>query len=338
MSLKFDWKKLFNIAIMLFSIGLLIFLCFSNNGLVNLISNYHRIKKGYLILAILCQLLNLFIDCSLIYIFAKSSIKNYTLKNAFKTSMTGQFFSCITPGASGGQPMQVYALIKQGFDPGVATSTLVQKFLVYQTTITLYGIFSIFICFNNFKDSIGKLVWVFVVVGFLAQAIGIISVLLFAFNRILAENIIDSLFKLLSRFKFLKINEDKVENIKAELFYFYKNNQKLFENIKTLILVYSLCIIQITSMFIIPYFIYKSFDLNGAKIIDLICSQAFVNMISSFIPLPGASGASEGSFYVFFNLYFTQETIKSAILLWRFITYYLTILISAPFSRLKNKS
>ena len=59
--------------------------------------------------------------------------------------------------------------------------------------------------------------------------------------------------------------------------------------------------------------------------------------VSCMVPLPGAAGASEGSFYVFFSMFFTSATIKPATLLWRIITYYSVILITAPFSRITRK-
>ena len=43
------------------------------------------------------------------------------------------------------------------------------------------------------------------------------------------------------------------------------------------------------------------------------------------------------SFLAFFSAYFTPETIKSAIVLWRFITYIAVIIISAPFSKIHSE-
>lgn len=60
-------------------------------------------------------------------------------------------------------------------------------------------------------------------------------------------------------------------------------------------------------------------------------------MVSSLVPLPGASGAAELSFAGFFSGIFDETTMKSAILIWRTITYYGTIFISAPFSGMGKK-
>ena len=70
---------------------------------------------------------------------------------------------------------------------------------------------------------------------------------------------------------------------------------------------------------------------------NMIFAQSFVTMTSSLAPIPGASGATEGASSIFFIPFFDETTIKSAIALSRFISYYFTILISAPFSRFVKK-
>ena len=78
--------------------------------------------------------------------------------------------------------------------------------------------------------------------------------------------------------------------------------------------------------------------MNSASPVDMVCSQAFVSLASAMIPLPGATGAAELAFSVFYNMFFGVAILKSALLMWRVITYYGVILVCAPFSLLtKNK-
>jgi uncharacterized protein (TIRG00374 family) len=58
-------------------------------------------------------------------------------------------------------------------------------------------------------------------------------------------------------------------------------------------------------------------------------------MITSFVPVPGASGAAEGGFYLFFKNFFSPSTLAGAVIMWRIMTYYMNIFIGAPFA-LKN--
>ncbi len=66
-------------------------------------------------------------------------------KTIFYTTMIGQLFNQITPLATGGQPAQLYVLVKRGVHAGRATSILVIKFLVFQ--VVLVASFSVILLF-----------------------------------------------------------------------------------------------------------------------------------------------------------------------------------------------
>ena len=59
---------------------------------------------------------------------------------------------------------------------------------------------------------------------------------------------------------------------------------------------------------------------------DLIGITSFVYMISDFVPLPGASGGSEGTFYILLNVFLKGAT-SATLLVWRFSTYYLGLIV-----------
>ena len=332
---KVNWKALINIIFIILAMGIMIYLCISENGLTDLVNNISDFDKGWLLMSVICYLLNIVIDIILIYLFTKARYNEYKFRYAIKCSMVGQFFSAVTPGASGGQPMQVISYSKQGIDPGTGTAALIQKFLVYQSTLVCYSIFALVFCQDAINGPIKGLAFF----GFFSQAIVIVLLILFSFNKKLTKSIISFVFNLLGKIKILKNVDNKIESLEDQLECFHNSNKELFKDKNLVLKAYALTAAQLTTMFIVPYCIYKSFKLSGASIVDMIGTQAFVTMVSCFMPLPGASGAAEGSFYIMFGGSFGDESIKSAMLLWRLITYYLVILISAPFSRItKNKN
>lgn len=322
---------------LILSVAMLIYFCVSENGLLDLIKSARQFNQRWLITAVVCHFFNILIDSYLIFKFVNVDKRFYSFKSAFKCCMVGQFFSAVTPGASGGQPMQAYSMSKHGLDPGRAASALVQKFLVYQSMLTIYSAIAIFFKSYLFKGDIMRLMRGILIFGFASQAFIIIVILFFSFNKILTYNIISKIFEYLDKLKLIKNKDKKMESIRAQLEYFHINNSKLYKNQSLVLESYALTTLQITSMFVVPYCIYRSFQLRGASVFDMIASQAFVTIISAFMPLPGGSGAAEGGFLVFFSLYFTEQTIKPAVLLWRVITYFFTILISFPFSRISKE-
>ncbi len=337
MKKKISIKFVFNFILIVFLVILFGYLCFSDNGLIDLLKNSKGFNKTWLTMAFFCQIINLFIDIYLVYKFTNNMDEKYTIKKAIRSAMIGQFFSAITPGASGGQPMQVYAMLKQGVDSGTSTSALVQKFLVYQTVLTFYSMMAILIRIDYF-NSLNKIVWSIAITGFIMQAIVIAAILLFSFNRKVTSKIISVSFILFGKLHILKNVEEKINSINKQLTLFHDGNKALYQNKSMFLRTYVLTAIQLTATFLIPYCIYRAFNLHGESMVSMICAQSFITMTSSLAPIPGASGATEGASSIFFSPFFDETTIKSAIALSRFITYYFTILISLPFSKfVRNK-
>lgn len=334
---KINVKTIFNLSVIIFSLGALTFFCIYENGVTGLIEVFSKINFTWILIAILCNFMNIMFDGYLIYIITKRTYGNYKFKNAFKSCMVGQFFSAVTPFATGGQPMQIYLMSKQGISPGISTSVLMQKFLVYQTTLVMYSAVSILVLFKFLGQTVNRIIIGFAIFGFLSQAFVIFLLWMFSFNSKVTHSVLIFGAKCLMKLHIIKNADEKIRSIEEQLLRFHKSNNELVKDVNILIKAYIATFLQLTSIFIIPYFIYRSFNLSDAKCINMIFSQAFVTMTSCFIPLPGSAGAAEVSFLGFFSNFFNPDIIKSAVLIWRTITYYLVIAVSAPFSRLAKK-
>ncbi len=321
---------------LLVPVGFIIYFFVSENGFMDLANNMERFNWWWVAAAIFCQFASIFTDAYILFKITHNYADNFTIKKSLKTTAVGQFFIVITPAAIGGQPMQLYSMKKQKIDTGVATSSLIQKFLIYQTTITIYSFIALMCNLDIFKGSLSGAMLGLSLFGFISHAIVILFVFMFSFNRKLTSSIIKKCFKLLPKLKIIKNASEQTEKLECQLMKFHESNMKLYKNKKMLVIVCALTVLQLTLMFAIPYAIYRSFNFVEANIFDMITGQAFVMMVSSLMPLPGGSGAAEGSFYVFFETFFKENTIKSAILVWRIITYFMNIVVFAPFARVGN--
>ena len=327
-------KIILNIISLLVPIGLIVYFLVSEQGLMDLVENISKFNKPWILIAVGCQAAMVLVDGFILYRLIKSYDENYTPKKAFKATAVGQFYSAITPAAVGGQPMQVYCLTKQKVDTAVASSCLLQKFLVYQTTITIYSFVAMLCNLDLFYGQLKNLMLSLALFGFLSHLVVVVFIFIFSFNQKLSHAIVKFVFRLLSKTKLVKNPSETIQKLEQQIQFFHESNTKLYKNKKLLISMFILTAVQLTFMFAIPFTIYKAFNLSGAHPLDMITAQAFVTMVSAFMPLPGGSGAAEGSFYVFFKIFFMENTIKSAILIWRIITYFMTILVFAPFSNI----
>ena len=63
------------------------------------------------------------------------------------------------------------------------------------------------------------------------------------------------------------------------------------------------------------------------NVIDTLTASAYVYVVGSFVPIPGATGGIEYSFTQFYGNFIEIEAISALLLVWRFLTYYLGIIV-----------
>lgn len=325
-------RKIFQVFLFLLTLGMLVYFCISSNNFAVLLQSLPTINLFWIACAVVSVILSWMMDSMVIHtLIFHSCDGRYGVGRAFRVAMVGQYFNSITPYALAGQPMQFMALVRQGIPSGVAISTLVKKFLTYQTSLTIYSLLVILIKYPFFRSKIqGFMALAFV--GFLYQAGLVIALILFSYSPGFTTKIIRGIVWILTKVHLVKKPEETGEKVKSQLEFFLQNNRaingKHFLGVK----IYTFTIIQLTALFLVPFFIYKAFHNPGTPVIDMISAQSFVTMISSYTPLPGAAGAAEGSFLVIFQIFFAPDVIQQAMLLWRLIAYYSCIVVGAFFA------
>lgn len=334
---KITGKLIFNILVAGLCLFMIFYFFYSENGLNDLLHSAVQISLFWLLAAIGFQLLYMFIEALIIYYFIRIDYKNFKFFDAVKVAFVGLFWCAVTPSSTGGQPMQIYLLHSMGIDIGYSTSRLIQKFLIYQVVLTSISILAFFYKLNFFVDALSStIVVLFIIVGFGSQLLITGALVLVSFKPNITKKFIFFIAKILSKIRLVKNIDEKTANIQKQLDLFHSSNSELYKHKKTLAVTAFLTFIQFLAMFTVPYCVYRSFGLNQATPTDMISSQAFVNLVSGMIPIPGASGAAELGFTAFFNNFFTPETLKGATLIWRMINYYGVVLVTAPFAYITN--
>ena len=313
------------------TVGLLVYFCISGNNLAVLIHSLPGLNLWWLLCAAGCVALTWCMDAKVIHeLVGRENHSDYHYRSAFKVTMVGQYFNSVTPYAVAGQPAQFVAFLRQGIPSGVAISTLVRKFLVYQTSITLFSL-CVIVARSPFFLSRVQGFMALAVIGFVYQAMSVTLLLLFTHCPNFTTKLIKGVVWLLTKIHIVKKPEETREKVKGQL-QFYLDNNKAMQGDKHLTArIYGCTFVQLTALFAVPFFIYKAFRSPGAPIFDMIAAQCFVTMISSYTPLPGAAGAAEGSFLVIFRMFFAEKILTPAMILWRLITYYSCIVAGAVF-------
>lgn len=330
-------KKFLNIKslyliLLLISFSILIYFCIDDNNLITLIDNISFLNLVWLIIACSFMLLSWIIDAFIVKILANSvNSQKYTLKDAFKVTMIGQFFNAVTPFCLASQPMQILTMSQQKIDTGFALSVVIRKFIIYQATLVFYLITMLTFSYAFFIDKIPEFMNL-VILGCVSQSMVILLIAFFTVKKNLTLRLISSGLNVLGRFNFISDPSEIMKSVEKQMNIYVENNKEIGENPKLTLKAFFLTCIQFTVMFSISFCIYKAFNNPGFDVIDMISGQAFVTTTAAYTPLPGGSGAAEGSFLMVFKLFFSSANIKPAMLLWRFITYYSCIIFGLFFA------
>ena len=57
--------------------------------------------------------------------------------------------------------------------------------------------------------------------------------------------------------------------------------------------------------------------------------QALLYVAIHYFPTPGGAGAAEGSFFAIFSVFFPQNLMFMAMLIWRIMTYYILLAVGS---------
>lgn len=297
---------------------------FKNQDLKVLIKIIGNVNIWFVILALLFMFFYFLMQSYNIKKIMQSLRESIPIHKMLKYVFIEFFFSAITPASTGGQPMEIYYMSKDGIP--AAKSTLALLIQVCSFHIVAISLAIICAIFNSYVFE-GILIWLFIL-GILINGVALAFMLVCIFSKKLTDSLISFLIKVL---RFLKADnieakEEKINNYLQsyqESSIFIKTHKKEF--IKSIIRVF----IQVVFYYTIPYFIYKSFGLNAYNILEIFAMQAILFSTVSGIPLPGSIGISEAVFLNIFGKVFGLELLSSAMLLNRGISFYLFVIISA---------
>lgn len=309
-------------------VGLIIFtfwFIFKDQDLNELMKAIKSADKFYILVGALLMLCVYLVESiNVRAILVSLGEKKFSLLRALKYTSIGAFFSAITPAATGGQPVEIYYMSKDGIKASNGTMAMLIQLCGFQiSTLTLS-----IICGVLNPDLLdGGIVW-FYLLGLVINGFALAFMLLSVFSTKISTNLLNLLFKLMKKIKVknYKVKKKKLEEglkqYTASAEYIKQNKIEFIKGIARVF-------IQITIYHSIPYFIYRSFGLNDLNFFQLFSMQAVLYTTVSGIPLPGSIGVSESLFLKLYGSAFGAKLLSGAMLLYRFVSFYLYIIIFA---------
>ena len=316
-------KNLFVIITLVLTIGVLLYCMITTDSISTLWHLLNKLKPQWVFLAVASVIAGWSLEGFSLHLLCRHLYPEWSLGRSVSVGMIGLLYSALTPFSTGGQPMQIYSMHKMGMDTGRAGSIIAVKTLTYQVVMVLYSLVAVAAKLHFFQTSVSNFSFV-TIIGLISNSVFIALVFLFTLSETLTDRMVTAVIQFLHKIRLVRHPKERYEKIHGQLKMFHDASKLMGNSAKLYLTVMGLSVVQITLGSLVPYFIYRSFGMRAAPVTTMVAAQVFVSMVSAFVPLPGASGGAEGSFYLFFGMFF-QSTILPAVLLWRFLTYYSNI-------------
>ena len=316
-------KIITNLIIFILLIILTFYLVLKDQDFSQMDSILKGVKKEFILLAVLVMCV--YVSCEAINIrrILKELGEKVSFLSAIKYTLSGFYFSAITPAASGGQPMEIYYMHKDNISVAHSTLTLLMQLCSFQIISISFGIISAIIHFDVLKNGLIYLFILGIVLNSSALALLVIAI----FSKRLSEGLIKFSVKVLKFFRIRNI-EEKQEKLEKELASYQTSAIYIKEHKLLMVKTLLTTAVQLLAYYSVTYWVYLAFGLNTYNIWQILTLQAVLYATVSGIPSPGAVGVSEGGFLGIFKKAFPEAIISSAMLLSRGVNFYLLIIVS----------
>lgn len=317
------------ILVVLLSFGVLFAIGFMDPDVKNIDEAMRNIESGWIAGAFLCILLYYFFDGLMMHFTIRIMGYPQSMFENMLTTMVGFFYSALTPFQSGGQPAQVIQMRGRGIPVGVSTSVMMVKFLAWQISIVILGILGLFWHGTaGFGSSVGSMT--ILIFGYLINGgVLLLSALaMFRFKWISSLGI--NTLNLGHRLRIIKSEEALErhhEGWRNTVNDYREATRFTLANPKTMFLIWLISFAEAFFYMAVTYCVYRAFGLSTYSVIYVVLLQSMLFIAVSFIPLPGASIASEGGFYLVFSGLFSVGARFPAMLIWRMFTYYASLVL-----------
>lgn len=313
-----------NTILLLIITGIVLYIVLKDD-FKDIVNTLTKIDIKYILLAILFYALYIVMKGYVNYKITNDK-KKLSLREAIKHNIITQFFNGVTPFSTGGQPMEVYMLMEHDIPIAKATNQTIQSFIFYQIALVICGSLAVI---NNFLFPIFpkvRILQLLVLLGFAINVAVVLVLILISRSKKVTNKLSELSIKLLKKLK-RKVDE---EDIKQKFSDYHEGFKELRKRKKLFVGGVLLNIISLLCLYIVPLFIlYSMKDFTSINVNSAVTASAYVYIIGGFVPIPGASGGIEYGFTRFFGNFIVGHKLSVVLLLWRFITYYVGVIIGA---------
>lgn len=324
-------KRVFEVLFFLLVLVFTVVTVFKGQDMGKMTEAVLQMNPLYLAAAFFLGVLFVCLEGFMIWDLLKALQGKSSLLQCIKYSFVGFFYSGITPSATGGQPMQLYYMTKDGNRATDSTVVLMTVALCYKLVLVWIGL-GILAGWGGPLRLYLKGYFGFYLLGLVLNTVLVALILLVMLFPEIMLRAAGWGEKRLVRMGLLKESGQRME--KAEHFvdqyrqavhFLKKHKGKLAE-------IVGLTFLQRSTLFVLTWMVYLGFGLSGTDGLTVILLQASVYIAVDMLPVPGAQGITELMYKTVFAAVFTGGFLLPSMLVSRSVNFYFLLLISLGFA------
>ena len=319
-------KKILSALFILLSVSAVIIIAFSNQELGDAWGAISRLDIRWLAGIFLCWVCYALFEAMGTWAYLKRQGFSIHLPRVLGVTLIGFYYSNITPSAAGGQPMQVNSLRKAGIPVGYGTMAVTIRFITNQTVVSVLALVLFLLNRSFVYQQLEGAIW-FVRIGWLINFAAVPLVLLAAFKRNWIQRLAELLIGWLEKIHLVRNKDITISKVTEVLDTYHTALLDLMHSPGQILLQFACSAASLLGLLSSVIFVYHAFGMKGTPWYQLLTLSTLLFVSASYTPLPGASGAQEGGFLLYFKGIFKDGTIGLALLIWRFFTYYLFLIV-----------
>lgn len=256
-----------------------------------------------------------------------------------KYSFIGFFYSGITPSATGGQPVQLYYMKRDGYKTSDSSVILMTVALAYKLVLVLIGVCLFFLWYRHLKYFMKDYIILYFVGLFLNFIVVLAIFVAMRFPNILIR-IAYAFEKGMIRMRIWNVDSERKERIQYFVQSYDHTVKFMVEYKRKLLVLFIMTMLQRCSLFLLTYIVYRGFHLSGSSMFSIMSLQAAVCISVDMLPVPGAQGITELVYQTVFVNIFTKTYLFPSMLIIRGINFYFLLFVCGVVTGLtilKNK-
>lgn len=321
-------KKIFNALFFIVVFALTIWAVFSGADLKMLLHYLATVNPLLLLPSVLCVICFILGESVILHYLFRILGMNARFSQCCRYSFIGFFYCCITPSASGGQPMQLIAMHKDRIPVAPATVVLAIITIIYKLVLVVLGVVVLLLrpasIMMYLKDVQGILY-----LGLVLNVICIAALLLLVFRPAVVRNLTAWTLQLINNIRPLKDPRGIEQKVEAMIGQYEGAAEFFLQHKAVMVKVFIITFIQRCLLFLVTWFVFLSFGLDGHSPILITTLQGIIAVAADMMPTPGGMGISETLFLKIFTPIFGSHLVLPGMVISRAISYYTQLLISA---------